>query len=270
MWELKDEKGIVDPRIRYYFYRQDLTPIEDIDAFTLDCGGTNPPLHYGVNMPYCHLGDGYWGRDHGNNDGIPPDTDRRTVAGVYPAGGKFDADEGASVQNSGKDGAKGAGIAPIMLSSFTHFMMAEAALTRGTGEDPAAHLETAVRQSIAKVMDFGKDQAGALAPSEGDVDAYVAVVMDRFNNAADANAKLDVVMKEYHIALWGNGYEAYNNYRRTTYPSNFQPTLEENPGNFPRLMYYPSVHLNRNENITAQRSLTEQVFWDTNPAGALK
>ena len=27
--------------------------------------------------------------------------------------------------------------------------------------------------------------------------------------------RLNVIMKEYFIALWGNGIESYNNYRRT-------------------------------------------------------
>ena len=267
MWSLYLEKGIEDPRTKYYFYRQDLTPAIEIDAFTLDCVGTNAPLHYPVNQPYCHVGDGYWGRDHGNNDGIPPDTDRRTVAGVYPAGGLFDTGQSASAANSGVDGDLGAGIAPIMLSSFTHFMLSEAALTRNTGDDAWAHLEMGIRQSIAKVMAVGASQAGANAPTSDDVDAYVLVVKDRFDAAADP---LDVVMKEYHIALWGNGIEAYNGYRRTTFPSNLQPTLEAASGDFPRLMYYPADYLNLNANISNQRELTEQVFWDTNPAGVIK
>ena len=270
MWSLAEEKGIVDPRIRYYFYRQDLTPPEEIDNFTLDCTTLPPPLHY-INQPFCHVGNGYWGRDHGNNDGIPPDDTRRTVAGVYPAGGMFDADQGESSANQGKDGLLGAGIAPIMLSSFTHFMLAEAALTRNTGGDAAMLLETGIRQSIAKVMDFGASEADGsdLIPSTSDVNSYVTYVLDAFNAAADSDAKLDIVMKEYHIALWGNGIEAYNGYRRTTFPSNLQPTLEPNSGNFPRLMYYPADYLNLNENISSQRALTDQVFWDTNPADAI-
>ncbi len=269
MWSLRFEKDpIVDPRVRYYFYRQDLSPKEEIDNFTLDCTELTPPLHY-QNQPFCHVGDGYWGRDHGNDDGIPPDTDRRTVAGVYPCGGLFDSGQGAPATNGGTDGALGAGIDPIMLSSFTNFMLAEAALTRGTGGDAAAMLEMAIRQSIAKVMAFGADQAGDLAPTQEEVDAYVTYVMDNFN-AADNAGKLNIVMKEFHIATWGNGKEAYDAYRRTGMPTGLQPTLEVDSGDFPRLMYYPADYLNLNANISDQRSLTEQVFWDKNPAGALK
>ncbi len=271
MWSLAEEKGIVDPRIRYYFYRQDLSPTSEIDNFTLDCTSLSPPLHYGNNQPFCHVGNGYWGRDHGNNDGIPPDTDRRTVAGIYPSGGLFDSDQGASSANSGVDGAQGAGIAPIMLSSFTQFMLAEAALTRSTGGDAAALLEEGIRQSIAKVMNFGAVQAdgNALIPTEDDVNAYVAFVIASFNSASSNDDKLNIIMKEYHIALWGNGLEAYNGYRRTTFPNNLQPTLEPSSGDFPRLMYYPADYLNLNANISGQRELTDQAFWDTNAPGVI-
>ncbi len=274
MWSLVEEKGIMDPRARYYFYRQDLTPEEEIDAFTLDCGGQNAPLHYGNDQPFCHLEGGWWGRDHGNNDGIPPDDNRRSVAGVYPSGGLLDLDQGASAANSGVDGDLGAGLAPIMLSSFTHFMLAEAALTRSTGGDAAALLEEGVRQSITKVMDSGATQAASdtasLIPTMTDVDEYVELVMGQFNSAASTDDKLDVVMKEYHIALWGNGLEAYNGLRRTTFPSGLQPTLELQSGTFPRLMYYPADYLNLNANVSDQRNLADQVFWDTNPAGVIK
>ena len=36
---------------------------------------------------------GYWGRDHGNDEGTPPDNFTRTASGVYPAGGSFDGSE---------------------------------------------------------------------------------------------------------------------------------------------------------------------------------
>jgi hypothetical protein len=74
-------------------------------------------------MAYCMAGDGYFGRDHGDPSGIPPDGQYRTAWGIYPAGGDFDAlavNTGAasSVQASqvtltGTPGARGAGIHPI-------------------------------------------------------------------------------------------------------------------------------------------------------------
>ena len=73
-------------------------------------------------------------------------------------------------------------------------------------------------------------------------------------------------MKEYYIALWGNGIESYNNYRRTGKPSNMQPVLQTNPGPFIRSFLYPSVYVNLNKNATQKSSTAVQVFWDINPA----
>ena len=111
-----------DPRIRYCFYRQnEFTPGEGAppDLETLDCSLEFPPDHY-FGFPFCNLPNGYWGRDHGNEDGIPPDGFLRTIHGVYPAGGKFD--DSSFDGQSLADGGGGAGITPILLASSVDFM----------------------------------------------------------------------------------------------------------------------------------------------------
>ena len=268
MWSLNEEKGFQDPRTLYYFYRQDCD-VTDEDDFTLDCqADVNRPLHFTGAYPWCVASnDGYWGRDHGNNDGTPPDGEKKTAVGVYPFGGKYDNGDCSEVKHSGADGGHGAGINPIMLSSFSHFMLAEAGQELGVG-DARASLENGMRASIAKVIGFGSLDPGyssSSAPSSDDVDAYVAFVLDSYDAADDAG-KLDIIMKEWHLASWGNGGEMYNAYRRTGYPSNMQPTRESDSGDFPRLMFYPADFVNLNANAT-QRAITDQVFWDTNPAG---
>jgi hypothetical protein len=75
---------------------------------------------------------------------------------------------------------------------------------------------------------------------------------------------LDVIIKEYLIALWGNGYEAYNNLRRTGRPLNHQPMLDTAPGSFVYSCFYPSNHVNFNPNAVQKAGLEEKVFWDTN------
>lgn len=265
MWSLLDEKGIQDPRLRYYFYRQDCDTTDE-DQFTLDCPEVPRPPHYTGDYPWCVASEeGWWGREHGNNDGIPPDGLKRTTFGVYPAGGNYDNDNCAGVAGDGSDGLQGAGIIPIMMSSFVDFMRAEAALTMGTSDDAGAMLESGVRKSISKVLAFGAGLAGDNAPGETAVEDYVSLVMGSFNGAGSNDEKLAIVCKEYHIALWGNGVEAYNMYRRTGYPSGMQPTREPDSGTFPRLMWYPQDHITLNANAD-QRDLNEQVFWDTNPA----
>ena len=289
MWMLAEEKGIKDPRIRYYFYRKtDDSANQQINVYSCHFSNfpdqNSKPSHYediDPRIPYCYATeDGYFGRDHLNNEGIPPDGPFRTAYGLYPMGGQFDDNTFSQTQQLGTTGGLGQGIQPLMLSSFVDFLRAEAALTMSSGEDARALLESGVRASISKVKGFGALVPNTLSatqttrtgsgtveelyvPTDEDIDAYVAVVLDNYDNASD---KLDVVMKEYYIALWGNGLEAYNMWRRTGKPSNMAPSLEPNPGGYVRTFYYPSDFVNRNATVE-QKTLDVPVFWDTNPAG---
>lgn len=265
MWSLLDEKGFTDPRLRFYFYRQDCDTTDE-DQFTLDCVAAPRPPHYTGPYPWCIASeDGWWGRDHGNNDGIPPDGQKRTAIGLYPGGGKFDADDCYDVWHSGTDGMGGNGINPIMLASFVDFMRAEAALTMGTSDDPRAMLESAMRKSFDKVLNFAPSQVpDGWMPTQDDVDSYVNFVLSNYDNSASDDEKMDIIAKEYHLALWGNGVEAFNLYRRTGYPSGMQPTRDPNPGTFPHLFFYPADHVNLNLNAAQRTSIGERGFWDTN------
>ncbi len=281
-----DDNPVKDPRLRFYFYRQvkDATTLDknEYSCHTTDLPDqTLKPPHYNdvdPNIPYCVLPDGYFGRDHINGEGIPPDGNLRTVYGLYPAAGQFDDDTYSEAQKSGTTGGLGQGINPILLSSFTFLWRAEAALTLGTSDDARDMLELGIRASIAKVISFKSLVPGTMSrqitgldgssksveeiyvPTSADVDEYVTYVLDNYD-AADADGKLDIIMKEHMIALWGNGIESYNNYRRTGKPNNMAPTLEPNPGPFIRSAYYPAVHVNLNANAT-QKDLTQKVFWD--------
>ncbi|MCB0689491.1 MAG: SusD/RagB family nutrient-binding outer membrane lipoprotein [Saprospiraceae bacterium] len=293
MWLLVGDKvdatgaTVTDPRLRFYFYRQ----VEDatgLDKNVYGCHFTDlpdqdlKPAHYNAvdpRLPYCVLPNGYYGRDHINGEGIPPDGNIRTVYGLYPAAGQFDDNTYSETQQSGTTGGQGEGINPIILSSFTYFWRAEAALTMGTADDAREMLEKGMRESIDKVFSFKNLVPGTMSrqiedprtgevrtveelyvPTDEDVEAYITFVLDSYD-AADDDGKLDIVMKEYMIALWGNGLESYNNYRRTGKPNNMAPTLEPNPGSFIRSAYYPAVHINLNSNAT-QKDLTQKVFWD--------
>ncbi|MEN0004866.1 MAG: SusD/RagB family nutrient-binding outer membrane lipoprotein [Bacteroidota bacterium] len=280
LWFFFGEKDVEDPRIRYYFYRQDCDETDE-DQFTLDCVASPYPLHWPQGLPFCtaslDFGDpqqeygGYWGRDHGNDDGIPPDDFKRAVYGVYPAGGKFDNDDCSAVNTSmGTAGAGGVGLAPVILSSYVQFYLAEAALTMGVDGDPLAYLLEGVRQSIDKAIAVGAaDNPGDLAPSQEQIDDYIAEVESLYMAAGSDEERLDVIMKEFLLGLWGQGVDAFNNYRRTALPSGLQPTRSATPGNFPRVMYYPSDYVNLNINAQ-QHAITEQVFWDKLPAGAIQ
>ncbi|MAX04736.1 MAG: SusD/RagB family nutrient-binding outer membrane lipoprotein, partial [Dehalococcoidia bacterium] len=139
---------------------------------------------------------------------------------------------------------------------------AEAQLELGVSGDPRVSLETGIRNSISKVVNFDPSTG---TPTDTAIDAYVNVVLTEYD-AAGPSGKLDILMKEYFIASFGNGLETYNGYRRTGFPSNFQPSLDPNPGDYYRSALYPANYVNNNSNAT-QKERTEQIFWDTNPAG---
>ncbi len=277
MWTMFGEKETEDPRIRYYFYRQDGDETDE-NFFTLGCQAQPYPFHWTAGYPYCTAssdwGDpdqeygGYWGRDHGDDSGIPPDDLKRTTWGIYPFGGKFDADNFTEVSNLGVDGLKGVGIHPLILASYVHFMIAEAKIAGGDVGAARTSLEAGVRESINKTMAFGAaDADAAFIPSADQIEAYVSEVLALYDGAADNDGKLNVIMKEYWLASHGNGLEAFNGYRRTCKPTGMQLSLEANPGAFPRSLWYPASFVNRNENVDQKANLEGKVFWDANPAG---
>jgi len=276
------EKGIDDPRLRYYMYRQtDAFPTDPaVLNNEIDCwNDPRPPTYAAVDaisaepMPFCALfgrGDGYWGRDHSENDGIPPDGGKRLTFGVYPAGGIFDDNQANAIVSGGGEGLNGEGIWPIMMNSYMNFMRAEAALYLGTGEDARMMLEEGVRNSITTVMSkLPNPGSFSNVPDATDVDDYVAEVLALYDAAGTNDERMAVVGKEYWLAMYGNGVEGYNLYRRTGTPINLQPTYL-GTGSFPRSFLYPNVSVDRNPNINQKPGLTEQVFWDNNAAGFIQ
>jgi len=297
MYELFDGKSINgalstvrDPRIRFYFYRQTTSPSTNVNE--LSCSSASaPPAHYPVGTPYCQVGAGYWGRDHLNIEGIPPDGLLRTIYGLYPAGGAFDESQNVGVDELGflAAGGGGRGILPIMMLSYVRFMTAEYLYTLQSDVAGArAELDNAIRESIDRVISFNP----AVLPTSGPVlntfnaaaiNAYVNRVLTLYDdgdpnnigqpippNATFADSQLDVITKEYWVALWGNGIDAYNTVRRTGKPANLQPALNPSPGDFYRSFTYPAVYVIRNNNADQKPNNKVQVFWDSNPANFIK
>ena len=255
-----------DPRIRYYFYRQ--TDEVPVDESLLQCSVETAPAHYQAgNEFYCSLPFGYWTRDHGDDDGIPPDTQLRTAYGLYPAGGRFDDDSFGIVDRG--TGAGGAGVVPILLASTIDFMQAEVALLNGDVPGAAAFMESGITKSMEKVVEqFGDkvDTDDAFAPSAGDIDDYVTVIGDIFTTAPSDDDRWNILGEQFFISLYGQGLDGYNFYRRTGYPTTVQPNIEPDPGAFIRSFLYPANFVLRNGSVDQKASVTEQVFWDNNPA----
>ena len=274
MHHLTVEKGFDDPRVRYYMYRQVKTNTTNVDE--QECISQIAPPHYLVgNFPYCNPAGnkGYWGRDHLDPDGIPPDGLKRTAYGVFPAGGRFDNDSAVPVSNPAL-GMKGAGIHPIMLAAYVDFMLAEAAITLGT----TGNAKTLLLSGIKKHMDYVR--AFAVAGAEGAtisafepaatftsrVTNYSNYVGAQYDAAATNDAKMNVVGREYWLSLYGNGKESYDLYRRTGKPLRMQPGLEAVTGPFVRSYLYPNNYMVTNTKAVQKASLASQVFWDKNPA----
>lgn len=260
---MQSDKSIADPRMKFFFYRQ-INGQSPIDPTTLKCSIEPAPVHYVTGgYTYCTVANGYWGRDHGDNFGVPPDADKKTAYGLYPAGGRFDDNTFKTVNNL--SGAKGDGITPILLSSTMDFYRAEAALYGGIGSAKAFIL-SGVQKSFTKVRGFISRDAGAIVATvpalTRDV-TYMTEVGTRFD-AATLTGQREILAKELFISLFGNGTDAYNFYRRTGFPQRIQPNLEPNPGQFIRSFLYPANESSSNSNMQQKASVSVRVFWDNN------
>jgi hypothetical protein len=314
-----------DPRRRFYFYRQNWrTPgnyalYEDVDGLfgppgsvylsngapngeTLQCSLQETPTHLQFTPQesiWCSVQMGYWGRDHGNDEGTPPDNFTRTASGVYPAGGSFDGREdvfpyvGASIgatygQQVGLgNGGGGAGIEPIMLASFVDFYRAEAYLASNDPANAATYLQAGITKSIAKVQSFGgldpdANQHGVLdsATDSDRIATFISETMAAFNAAPLTSPldglgwpvekdKMDILGEQLAVAQFGAGNDMFNFIRRTGHPRTLSRSLEGVPGTFPRTVLYPGGEVSSNPNLNQRLDLNTQVFWDTgvtNPA----
>jgi hypothetical protein len=270
---LTEAKGFDDPRAKYYFYSQ--VGANTTSTSEMECITQFKPSHYPEDMVFCLPGErGFWGRDHLDNDGIPPDGLKRTLYGVYPAGYRFDNNTPAAA-GSADMATNGAGILPILLPSFVDFMLAESALTLGTAGDAKALIASGITKSMnfVRTWSLTTNQGPKITAFESTntFDAnrtkYLAAIASEYDAASTESAKMKVLGREYWISLYGNGVEAYNLYRRTGQTSGLQPGLQPAVGNFPRSFIYPSVYVNTNSNAKQKADFKVKVFWDNNADG---
>lgn len=274
MWHLTEAKGFQDPRANYYFYRQVGTnPTSGSQA---RCVEEFKPAHYPVDMVWCMPGTrGYWGRDHLDPQGIPPDNLGRTLFGVYPVGGTFDNDAPAAMSAANR-GANGGGIEPIMLAAYVDYMLAEVHLQlRNDVAAAKSSMTSAAQKHINFVRSWSLTTAEApkitaFQSNTAFDDArarYVTKIEADYDAASSTRDRMRVIAREYWIALYGNGNEAYNLYRRTGQPDNMQPGQIPVFGKFPRSFFYPAEHVNLNSNAAQKANHDVKVFWDNNPDG---
>jgi len=254
-----------DPRLRYYVFRQNST----------------------VGLSNSNNGEGYYGREPGDGTASPADANTKALVGIYPAAGLYDNgtiktltaanvylnNTGAvstSTSNSFKiplstagDGT-GAGILPLITNSMVKFIRAEAALTMGTGEDATQLLADAVTAQLTAVSTLAGNNKGTTMPA-ATITGFTNKIKTQFT-AASETGKMELLMTQKWIALFGNGVESYNDYRRTGLPKlgDLVAPLDV----FPLRFYYSETELTSNENLikdreTIQRAQqTTPVFWD--------
>jgi hypothetical protein len=158
-------------------------------------------------------------------------------------------------------------------------MKAEAALSSGDAAMAAMYMEAGMNESITKVMGFSSVDALADSshfPTSGDVAAFVADVMAKFNAAPSTSAldglgwpvekdKMDILGEQYFVAMYGGANDAWNFMRRTGHPRTVSRGLMDNneSGAFPRTGTYPSSEISANPNILQRQDNNTLVFWDS-------
>jgi len=198
--------GNKDPRIPYYFYNQlkKTTSIANPAEYRDGCFLS---IYFGSDGP---------DRDH-SQDGT------MTVFGIYPAGGLYD-DGGATKVN----GKSSTGAAPFRMITYADRLFIEAELIQAgviTG-DAQSKLKSAIQAAFQQVDEVvALVNNGQTVPKVATATAtttYIDNVMNEFN-AADNNKKMEIIITQKWISNFGNGVESYNDYRRTGYPTLFDP-----------------------------------------------
>lgn len=251
-----------DPRLRYYIFR----------------------MNERAGLANSTTGEGYYGRYPGDGASSPADQNTRAITGLYPSGGLYDNgmipslttnhiylnNTGATTgttNNSFKvalfasgDGT-GAGILPLITHSMVKFYRAEAALTLSTGEDAKQLMIEAVSAQLQKINSLSPGFMMSAETISGFTDK---LAMDF--EKANSEEQMEQLMMQKWIAMYGNGIESYNDYRRTGLPA-LEPLV--NPlDTYPLRFYYSETELTSNETVISNREQiqraqqTTPVFWD--------
>ncbi|GAB3726686.1 SusD/RagB family nutrient-binding outer membrane lipoprotein [Hymenobacter agri] len=195
---------------------------------------TNSPANAAATTTAFGLFTGY---NNGSNTGVPGVTNR-------------------SVYNTYILGVSGE--APVrMLTNFqTKFILAEAALVLNTGENAQTRFTEGITASMLK--------AGV---AQSDITAYLGNAANRKYvtlGGSTPSVSRNQILSQKWIALFGNGYESWNDYRRTGFPR-LAPV--DNPSAdspvIPQRFFYTLTEISSNaNNIPNPRpNITVPVWW---------
>ncbi|HEY5825091.1 MAG TPA: SusD/RagB family nutrient-binding outer membrane lipoprotein [Cyclobacteriaceae bacterium] len=255
--------GVVDPRIPYYFFNQLKVGSKDSDAqnkcaYCPSRTGTSflSLFQFSFNI------DPNEGFDQGKS---------RTIAGLYPLGGRYDDGKGgiasnASTLSSGR--VSGTGTAPQRILTFYQrkYIEAELALAGVSGGDARALLSSAIDASFAKVNDIATDAAAPVITGAA-VITYRDAILAKYD-AADATGKLEIIMTQKWIASFGYSVDNFNDFRRTGFPRMHDGNTDNNPVTVRKFGYVMSLPYQLTDLVTygdtrlTQRNVyTDKVFW---------
>jgi hypothetical protein len=183
-----------DPRIPYIFTNvisTQATGVRDTTYATYDNGLSQTIQYPGAGSPANIINRSRWG--------------------VYVVGN-------GTQNNNGS--ISGAGAAPVRLitKSMVNFWLAEAALTLNTTGEAATYFKQAMLDNFEDIQSF----TSAPASFKTSYDAYILNRLTAFEAApatTSPGGKLNVLIREKWASSAGNGYEAYNDYRRTGFPA---------------------------------------------------
>jgi hypothetical protein len=149
------------------------------------------------------------------------------------------------------------GEAPIrLITNFQRaFILAEMAVRLGTAGNAQALFQEGIRASMTK--------AGL---STAEINAYFTAFPNEVTLTGTNEQRINKIMTQKWIAWVGNGYEAYNDWRRTGYPrlQIVQFPSSESPNSIPVRMFYPNSEFSANANQipTPAPSTQTRVWWD--------
>ena len=294
MYEMLSSK---DPRTPFYFKRQTTTILDPEDPTakqTIPCSqrddcvynyfvtsskvtngifGVDPD---GLTDSQASYLAGFFGRDRSDPSGEPNDNPLRTTVGAYPAAGLFDKSAGLT---GGNKFGVGDGIFPIISSWMVKFWMLEAqiALNVNTGYTESDLLAEAIGDQMKKVISVG---TSADPQASSDIsnwpnlyswpivfkteNEYINSIISDYPTSGSSNQRLNTVLKHAWFANFGNGFEGYNSFRRTGFPSNIQAPLQlirQFALSFPYAQ--DEINLNPNTPQKAYDSPSAAIFWDT-------
>ena len=144
------------------------------------------------------------------------------------------------------------GEAPVrLLTNFQRlFILAEMTIRLGTAGDANALYQEGIRRSM--------ELTGL---STTDINTYFAAYPAIVTLRGDNTHKINQIIRQKWMAWVGNGYEAWNDYRRTGYPR-LQPALNVSfTPNIPQRLLYPPSEVAANGDAMPKVTIDQPVWW---------